>query len=160
MILSTLSFLSATIFHGVAKTDLPPSRRSAALWKTALYSRRPGFERDLVLLQGFSHQRRVVDELLADLVHFVAGVFRRAFDKTLKLANPLQRAVGVVAGVNNCRGLLLGHCLLLNPPFIDIVDFQKYDRDWGLRQWKSGNTPECGRQAPQPEAVWIYAKPM
>jgi hypothetical protein len=31
MILSTLSFLSATIFHGVAKTDLPPSRRSAAL---------------------------------------------------------------------------------------------------------------------------------
>ncbi len=52
----------------------------------------------------------------------------------MKLADPLQRAVGVVAGVNNCRGLLLGHCLLLNPPFIDIVDFQKYHRDWGLRQ--------------------------
>jgi hypothetical protein len=86
------------------------------------------------LRQRLAHQRRVVDELLADLVHFVAGVFRRAFDKTLKLADPLQRAVGVVAGVNNCRGLLLGHCLLLNPPFIDIVDFQKYDSDWGLRQ--------------------------
>jgi hypothetical protein len=68
MILSTFSFLSATILNGVQRKPIFPQLSSTLRGSAPPCRPSPRLPaRGLVLRQGRSHQRRVVDELLADL---------------------------------------------------------------------------------------------